>query len=261
MLFDIGVVSTPEPFLKLVHQGIILGEDGEKMSKRWGNVVNPDDVIDQYGADALRLYEMFMGPLEAMKPWSTKSVEGVTRFLDRLWRLCVEEDGRPSAALGDDAPDPATELLLHQTLKKVTEDIENLKFNTAIAQMMVAVNELTRLERRPRRALERLVLVLSPFAPHIAEELWQRLGHAGSLACEPWPAWDPALVLEDTVTVAVQVNGKLRATLELPRGLGADQVRDAALADERIRKHLEGVTVKKVIHVPNKLLSLVVAPR
>jgi len=261
VLFDIGVVSTPEPFMKLVHQGIILGEDGEKMSKRWGNVVNPDDVIDQYGADALRLYEMFMGPLEAMKPWSTQSVEGVTRFLDRLWRLCLEEDGTPSPMITDDAAEQATERLVHQTVKKVTEDIENLKFNTAIAQMMVCVNELTKLERRPRRALEALVLVLSPFAPHIGEELWQRLGHAGSLAHGPWPAWDPALVLEDTVTVAVQVNGKLRATLELPRDLGADQARDAALADERIQKHLEGATLKKVIHVPNKLVSLVVAPK
>jgi leucyl-tRNA synthetase len=255
------VVSTPEPFLKLVHQGIILGEDGEKMSKRWGNVVNPDDVIDQYGADALRLYEMFMGPLEAMKPWSTSSVEGVTRFLDRLWRLCLEEDGGRSHALTEEAPDAATERLVHQTVKKVSEDIEGLKFNTAIAQMMVCVNELTRLERRPRWALERLVLVLSPFAPHIAEEIWQRLGHDGSLAYEPWPAWDPALVLEDTVTVAVQVNGKLRATLELPRDLGAEQVREAALADPRILKYVEDATVRKVIHVPNKLLSLVVTPR
>ena len=260
VLYDIGVVSTPEPFLKLVHQGIILGEDGEKMSKRWGNVVNPDDVIDQYGADALRLYEMFMGPLEAMKPWSTSSVEGVTRFLDRLWRLCVEEGGTLSAALTDDAPDAATERLVHQTVKKVTDDVEGLKFNTAIAQMMVCVNELTKLERRPRLALERLVLVLSPFAPHLAEELWERLGHAGTLAYEPWPAWDPALVLRDTVTVAVQVNGKLRATLELPRDTGPEAARQAALADERIARYLEGASIKKVIHVPNKLLSLVVAP-
>jgi len=261
VLFDIGVVSTPEPFLKLVHQGIILGEDGEKMSKRWGNVVNPDDVIDQYGADALRLYEMFMGPLEAMKPWNTNSVEGVTRFLDRLWRLCVEEDGTLNATLTDQPPDPATARLVHQSVKKVTEDVESLKFNTAIAQMMVCVNELTRLERRPRWALERLVLVLAPFAPHIAEELWQRLGHPESLAHEPWPAWDPALVLEDTVTVAVQVNGKLRAILELPRGLVADQVREIALADERIQKYLEGASVRKMIHVPDKLLSLVIVPK
>jgi len=160
-----------------------------------------------------------------------------------------------------DAPKPATERLVHQTVRKVTEDIEALKFNTAIAQMMVLVNELTPLVRRPRRALETLVLTLSPFAPHLCEELWSRLGHPDSLACEPWPAWDPALVLEDTVTVAVQVNGKLRATLELPRGASQDQVRDAALADEHVRRHVEGATIKKVIHVKDKLLSLVIAPR
>jgi leucyl-tRNA synthetase len=150
---------------------------------------------------------------------------------------------------------------VHQTVKKVSEDVENLKFNTAIAQMMVCVNELTRLDRRPRWAIERLVLVLSPFAPHIAEELWQRLGHPDSLSHAPWPAWDPALVLEDTVTVAIQVNGKLRATLDLPRDLGPDQVREIALADERIQKYLVGASIRKVIHVPNKLLSLVVTPK
>ncbi len=261
VLYDIGVVSTLEPFPKLVHPGTILGEDNQKMSKRWGNVVNPDDVIDEYGADALRLYEMFMGPLDAMKPWSTKGVEGVTRFLDRVWRLGVDEDGEPSRALTATAPDPGTERLVQQTVKKVTEDIEALKFNTAIAQMMVLVNELTRLERRPRSALERLVLVLSPFAPHLGEELWRRLGHADSLAYAPWPAWDPALVLEDTVTVAVQVNGKLRATLALERGTSQDAAREAALADERIRKYLDAAQLKKVIYVPNKLLNLVVAPK
>ena len=260
VLYDIGVVSTPEPFPRLVHPGIILGEDNQKMSKRWDNVVNPDQVIDEYGADALRLFEMFMGPLEAMKPWSTKGVEGLARFLDRVWRLVVEEDDRPSAALTADAPDPPTARLMHQTVRKVTEDVEALKFNTAIAQMMVFVNELTRLERRPRAAVEALVLVLAPFAPHIAEELWQRLGHEPSLARAPWPTWDPALVLEQTVTVAVQVNGKLRGTLELARGTARDEALEAARADERIRRHLEGQAIRKVIHVPDKLLNLVVGP-
>jgi leucyl-tRNA synthetase len=260
VLYDIGVVSTPEPFVKLVHQGIILAEDSRKMSKRWDNVVNPDDVIDRYGADALRVYEMFMGPLEASKPWSTQNVEGITRFLDRVWRLYVEEDGALSRAITDDAPEAQTAHILHQTIRKVTEDLEALKFNTAIAQMMVCVNELTRLERRPRAALETFVLLLSPFAPHIGEELWLRLGHAGSLARAQWPAWDPALVVENTVTVAVQVNGKLRATLELPRGTGADEVKAAALADEHVRRHVEGMVVRKAIHVPDKLLNLVVGP-
>ncbi|MBI5710009.1 MAG: leucine--tRNA ligase [Candidatus Eisenbacteria bacterium] len=258
VLYDIGVVSTPEPFIKLVHQGTILGEDGQKMAKSRGNVVNPDDVIDQYGADALRLYEMFMGPLEASKPWSTKSVEGITRFLDRVWRLCLDEDGRPSAALSGQEPTLEQRRLLHQTIRKVTEDLEALKFNTAIAQMMVFVNELTRLERRPRALLEPFVLILSPFAPHLGEELWQRLGHPQSLAYEPWPAWDPALVVQDQVTVAVQVNGRLRATLELPRGSGPDAAREAALADERVKRFVDRARIRKVIHVPDKLLNLVV---
>src|SRR5262245_30200874 len=205
VLYDIGAVSTVEPFLKLVHQGTILGEDGRKMSKSWGNVVSPDEIMDQHGADAVRLYEMFMGPLEAMKPWSTASVEGITRFLDRVWRLYVDEDGSLSRAITPEAPAPDALRLLHQTIKKVTEDLDALKFNTAIAQMMVFVNELTKLERRPRALLEPFVLILSPFAPHLGEELWNRLGHKESLAHEPWPAFDPALVVEDQVTVAVQV--------------------------------------------------------
>jgi leucyl-tRNA synthetase len=259
VLFDVGLVSTPEPFMKLVHQGTVLGEDGQKMSKSVGNVVNPDDMIDQYGADAMRLYEMFMGPLEAMKPWSIKGVEGVSRFLDRVWRLVVEESGERSAALSDDPPDEATLRAVHQTIQKVTEDIEGLRFNTAIAQMMILVNHLTPQERRSRAAVEALVLLLSPFAPHLGEELWQRLSHAESLAYEPWPSYDPALVLTDTVTVAVQVNGKLRATLDLPRGAGREAAEAAALADERVRKHLAGAAPKKAIYVPDKLLNLVAA--
>jgi leucyl-tRNA synthetase len=267
VLFDIGVVSTPEPFMKLVHQGIILGEDNAKMSKRTatpenpnGNVVSPDYVIDRHGADALRVYEMFMGPLEAMKPWSMKGVEGITRFLDRVWRLAIDEAGTPSAALVHAEPEPATARVLHQTVKKVTEDIEALKFNTAVSQLMVLVNELTRLEQRPRAAVESLVLLLAPFAPHLAEELWRRLGHAESLARAPWPTWDPRLCIEDTVTLAVQVNGKLRGTLELARGTPKEAALDAARADERVRRHLEGQAIRKVIHVPDKLLNLVVGP-
>jgi len=259
VLYDAGVVSTPEPFVKLVHQGTILGEDNRKMSKSWGNVVNPDDMIDAYGADAMRLYEMFMGPLEAMKPWSSNGVEGVARFLDRAWRLVVGEDGGLSPALGGDAPDGDAVRVLHKTIKKVTEDIEGLRFNTAIAQLMVFVNEATKLERRPRALVEPFVLLLAPFAPHLAEELWRRLGHADSLAHEAWPAFDPGLVVEDVVTVAVQVNGKLRATLELPRGATPEAAREAAVADERVRRYLEGAEVKKVIHVPDKLVSFVVA--
>jgi leucyl-tRNA synthetase len=258
VLFDIGVVSTPEPFLKLVHQGTILGEDGQKMSKSVGNVVNPDEVIDQYGADAVRLYEMFMGPLEASKPWSTKSVEGITRFLDRVWRLFVAEDGGASSAIVDDEGPIEARRVMHQTIRKVTEDLEALKFNTAIAQLMVCVNELTRLERRPRALLGDVPLLLNPFAPHLAEELWQRLGHPETLAYEPWPTWDPALVVEDVVTVAVQVNGKLRATLELPRGADQATAQTAALEDQRVKRYVNGNAIRKAIYVPDKLLNLVV---
>ena len=173
------------------------------MSKSLGNVVNPDDMIERYGADAMRLYEMFMGPLEATKPWSSKSIESVTRFLDRVWRLYVDEDGRPSAALAEAPAAEPERRVLHRTIRKVTQDLEALAFNTAIAQMMVFVNELTPLERRPREVLEPFVLLLAPFAPHLAEELWRRLGHAESLAYEPWPAWDPALV-EQCQTIAAR---------------------------------------------------------
>jgi leucyl-tRNA synthetase len=259
VLFDIGVVSTPEPFMKLVHQGTVLGEDGQKMSKSAGNVVNPDDMIDRFGADAVRLYEMFMGPLEAMKPWNTHGVEGITRFLDRVWRLVVDDEGRLSGSLTGGAPGPEIERLLHQTVRKVTEDIEGLHFNTSIAQLMVYVNALTPLERRPRAAIEPLVLVLSPFAPHLCEELWQRLGHAKSLAYEPWPKWDPAKVIEESVTFAVQINGKLRATLELPRDIAQAEAQQAALGDERVRRYVDGGEIRKVIFVPNKLLNLVIA--
>jgi leucyl-tRNA synthetase len=257
VLFDIGVVSTPEPFMKLVHQGTVLGEDGQKMSKSVGNVVNPDEMIDLYGADAMRLYEMFMGPLEATKPWSTKGVEGVSRFLDRVWRLVVDEEGKTTVV--DDTPDEHGLRVLHQTVQKVTEDLEDLRFNTAIAQMMVFTNEATPLARRPRALIEPFVLVLSPFAPHLAEELWQRLGHRDSLAYEPWPSFDPALIRTDTVTVAVQVNGKLRATLDLPRGIGQAEAEQAALGDERVRRHIDGKSVRKAIYVPDKLINLVLS--
>ena len=257
VLFDIGVVSTTEPFMKLVHQGTILGQDNRKMSKSWGNVVNPDDMIDQYGADAMRVYEMFMGPLEAMKPWNTKGVDGTTRFLDRVWRLYVHEDGTP--ALDASPVAPGMDSLLHRTIRKVTEDIEALKFNTAIAQMMVFVNEVMKHDTRSRALLEPFVLLLSPFAPHLAEDLWRRLGHADTLAYAPWPAYDAALCVDDTVTVAVQVNGKLRATLDLPRGAEQATVQQAAMADERVKKYLADGALKNVIHVKDKLLNLVVA--
>jgi leucyl-tRNA synthetase len=247
--------------MKLVHQGTVLGGDGTKMAKSVGNVVNPDEMMDRFGADAVRMYEMFMGPLEAMKPWSTHGVEGIARFLDRVWRLVVTEDGSLSPGLTADAPTADQLRLLHQTIGKVTGDLEALHFNTAIAQLMVYVNEMTPLERRPRALIEPFVLLVAPFAPHIAEDLWQRLGHGESLAHAPWPAWDEALARAGTVTVAVQVNGKLRATIELPRGTREAEAKQLALADERVRRHVDSAEIRKVIFVPDKLLSLVVTPR
>ncbi len=258
VLNDIGVASTPEPFLKLVHQGTVLGEDNQKMSKSRGNVVNPDEMMDQFGADAVRLYEMFMGPLEAMKPWSTRGVEGITRFLDRVWRLIVNEAGGPSLAGIEAEPSLEQRRLLHQTIKKVTDDLEALRFNTAIAQMMVFTNEVTKLKTRPRALLEPFVLLLSPFAPHIAEELWERLGKAPSVATQPWPEYDPVLVARDRLTIPIQVNGKLRSKIEVPADSSEAEVVRLARQDAKLSEWLQGKTPRKVIYVEKKLVNFVV---
>ena len=256
VLFDIGVVTTPEPFKRLVHQGIVLGEDNQKMSKSRGNVVNPDDMIDRFGADAVRLYEMFMGPLEAMKPWSTRGVEGVTRFLERVWRLIVNEEGRLSPAVVSSAPALEQQRILHQTIKKVTEDIEHLRFNTAISQMMVFTNEMTKLEQRPRSLIEPFVLVLSPFAPHLAEELWALLGHRPSVSQQPWPEFDPALTVSDRLTIPIQINGKLRGKMEVASDTERREVE--ALARQQAAEWLQGKELKKIIYVEKKLINFVV---
>jgi len=258
VLYDIGVVSTPEPFKKLVHQGIVLGEDNQKMSKSRGNVVNPDEMIERFGADAVRLYEMFMGPLEAMKPWSTRGVEGVTRFLDRVWRLIVNDDGSLSQAVVNVEPSADQRRLLHQTIKKVTEDLEDLRFNTAISQMMVFTNELTKLDRRPRALLEPLVFLLAPFAPHLCEELWETLGHAPNVSRQPWPSFDPALVVSDRIEIPIQVNGKLRSKIEVPADWTEEQVVALAKQDAKLAEWLQGKPPRKVIYVPKKLINFVV---
>ena len=256
VLYDVGVVSTPEPFKKLVHQGIVLGEDNQKMSKSRGNVVNPDEMMDTFGADAVRLYEMFMGPLEAMKPWSTRGVEGITRFLDRVWRVMMGEDGTLSHAVTTDEPGLEQRRLLHQTIRKVTEDVEELRFNTAISQMMIFTNEMTKLERRPRALLEPFVLLLAPFAPHLSEELWERLGHVPSVAHQPWPSFDPALVVSDRMTIPIQVNGKLRGKIELDVTASREQIE--ALAREQVQEWVQGKPPRKVIYVEKKLINFVV---
>jgi len=257
VLYDLQLVSTPEPFQKLVNQGLILGEDGEKMSKSRGNVVNPDDIIARYGADAFRLYEMFMGPLEAVKPWNTRSIEGVDRFLNRVWRLVVAGDGL-NPRLKDVPPDAETTPRLHHTIKTVTDDLEGLRFNTAISAMMIFLNALEATDPLPRRAAETLIVLLSPFAPHVAEELWERLGHKTGLASERWPDYDPKALETAEVVLVVQVNGKVRARITVATDAGEDALKQTVLADERVKRFLNGQTVKQIIIVPNRLVNIVV---
>ena len=262
VLFDLGHVSTPEPFQRLVNQGLILGEDGQKMSKSRGNVVNPDDVIKEYGADSLRLYEMFMGPLEATKPWSMSGVEGVFRFLARVWRLVMEEnaDGEwlPSAALQEVPMDKTTAKVVHATIKKVGEDIEALSFNTAISQMMICTNALTALNPRPAEAVRLLLRILGPFAPHLAEELWARTGGSGLVSDETWPAYDPALLIEDEIEMPVQVNGKLREKIVVKKDATQPEIEAIAKAAPKVAEAIAGKEIKKLIVVPGRLVNIVV---
>ena len=259
VLFDLGYVNTPEPFMKLRHQGIILGEDSRKMSKSRGNVVNPDDVVLEYGADALRMFEMFMGPLEEMKPWSTHGVEGVFRFLNRVWRLYVTEEGALNPAMTDAEPSVEFARVFHQTVKKVSDDIPALCFNTAIAQMMIFVNEATKLDVLPKSILRDFIVVLAPFAPHVAEELWQKMGCASSLfTTASWITYDPALLVEDEATIIAQVNGKIRARFNAPRDVAEDRLKELALSEPNMKTHLEGKQIVKVIVVLNKLVNIVV---
>jgi leucyl-tRNA synthetase len=253
VLYDIGVVDHPEPFLKLVHQGMILGADGEKMSKSKGNVVNPDDVVKEHGADALRLYEMFMGPLEAVKPWQTNQLIGVVRFRDKVFNLV-------SAGVSDDALSDAQMREMHKTIKKVTKDIELLSFNTAISQMMVFTNYLRDIgSKSPREALEVLVLLVSPFAPHVAEECWALLGHKKSLSSAPWPTYKEELCVDSVVTVAIQVNGKVRGTVDVEKTLSESAILELALTLPGVTKFTSGLDVKKIVYVQGKILNIVVA--
>jgi leucyl-tRNA synthetase len=320
VLFDLGVVRHPEPFSKLVHQGMILGQTfrylahvdeagrevrafsvdspkievvgknewvekgtetrlqerscvgemvwregkpfhpqhdielqivNEKMSKSRGNVVNPDDVVREYGADALRVYEMFMGPLERTKPWQTSGIVGVKNFLDKVYTLCTRN-------VSNEALGAETAKLMHRTVKKVSEDIDALRFNTAVSQMMICVNHLMGLPEPPREALERLLLCLAPFAPHLAEELWQRLGNAPSLAHQPWPEWDEALCQDEIVEMPVQINGKVRSRVVLPRVATEEEARQAALADEKVQAYLTGKNLVKLVFVPGRILNLII---
>ncbi len=245
----------------LAETDIELTAQVEKMSKSRGNVINPDDVVNDYGADSLRLYEMFMGPLEATKPWSMRGVEGVYRFLGRVWRVFIDDradDVRLADSVRDVPPEKETLRQLHRTIQRVTEDLDGMRFNTAIAAMMEFTNHLTPLTVRPRSVLGPLVLLLSPFAPHLAEELWHALGHRDSLAYEPWPTFDAALTRADTIEVPVQINGKVRLRLTVPAGIDKAELEKTALADERVRQAIEGKQVRKVIVVQGKLVNIVV---
>jgi leucyl-tRNA synthetase len=257
VLFDLGYASTDEPFQKLIHQGMILGEDNQKMSKSRGNVINPDDVVRDWGADAFRLFEMFMGPLEMMKPWSTKGVEGVFRFLNRAWNMIIDEQGNVHRSIADAPMTREQERVLHYTIKKIGEDIDGLRFNTAISQMMIFVNEFFSAAQKSREAMEKFVLLLSPFAPHIAEELWTKLGHTSSLAYEPFPAHDPAKAQADTVEVVIQVNGKLRGKMHVPLNTEEETLLANAMKDEAVRKFIGDQKIVKTITVKNKLVNIV----
>jgi leucyl-tRNA synthetase len=289
VLFDLGCVSTPEPFFKLVNQGLILGEDGQKMSKSRGNVVNPDYILKEFGADAFRLYEMFMGPLEMVKPWNTKGVEGVYRFLGRVWRLFVDEASETefeqqettaktpgcqgllnliklNSAIKDAAATPAQLKTLHACIKKVTEDLDGMRFNTAISAMMVFVNDAITWETKPVSVLRDFLILLAPFAPHVAEELWAKLNtqhstsniqHPISLSYAVWPGFNAALLVEDTLEIPVQVNGKLRDVIKVPANADNATVEAAARASEKVQQFIAGKTIRKVIIVPKKLVNLV----
>lgn len=256
VLYDLGVVPTKEPFQKLFNQGMILGEGNEKMSKSKGNVVNPDQIIESHGADTLRMYEMFMGPLEASIAWSTNGLDGSRRFLDRIWRLLIE-DGSISGKVTEQN-DGSMEKVYHQTVKKVTEDFEGLRFNTAISQMMVFINEAYKAESLAKEYIEGFVKMLSPIAPHLAEELWNKLGHSETVTYEAWPTYDESKLVDDEIEIVVQVNGKVRSKLTVAKDSSKEQLEQAALADENVQKAAEGKEVRKVIAIPGKLVNIVV---
>jgi leucyl-tRNA synthetase len=267
VLFDLSYVSKPEPFQRLVNQGIILGEDNQKMSKSRGNIVNPDDVIDQYGADAFRCYEMFMGPLEQMKPWSMRGVEGVARFLARVWRLFMTENQAGnwelSAKIRNVGPTGAQTKITHATIKKVTNDIESLSFNTAISQMMIFVNAFTNAETLPLSAMRSFLVLLNPFAPHLTSELWEKLNakfrdNAGEITDQKWPDYDERFLVEDEVEMVIQVNGKVRDRMKMSILATEEEMKSAALANPKIQKFTAGKNIRKIVVVPRKLVNIVV---
>lgn len=257
VLYDLGFVPTKEPFQKLFNQGMILGEGNEKMSKSKGNVVNPDDIIESHGADTLRLYEMFMGPLEASIPWSTTGLDGARRFLDRIWRLFINDEGTLSEKV-QTSNDTTLEKAYHQTVKKVTEDFEHIRFNTAISQMMVFINECYKVEVIPTHYVEGFVKMLSPIAPHLAEEIWSTLGHATTITYEVWPTYDESKLEDSEIDVVVQVNGKVRTKVKVAKDASKEVLEQVALEDQKVKDHTDGKQIVKVIAIPGKLVNIVV---
>jgi len=267
VMYDAGLVDFDEPFIKLVNQGMVLASDGSKMSKSRGNVIPPDGLVEKYGASALRTYELFMGPFEEPISWSERGVPGTFRFLARVWRLVTREASRSiqaRSAPSYNAEEKELRTLMHRTIKKVTDDLEALKFNTAVAALMEYVRKLSRWESKPlassslwREAIESLVLMLAPIAPALAEELWHRLGREPFVICQPWPRYDPALVAGDMVTIAVQVDGKLRARLDVERDIGEKQICELALLNKRVRTFIGDRPILKTVFVPGRILNFV----
>ena len=259
VLYDLGLVSTKEPFKKLYNQGMILGDDGTKMSKSRGNVINPEEIMDEYGADSMRLYEMFMGPLNKSKPWSTKGLQGCYRFVNKLWSIIVDENGNLSKKIVDnDEGNKDTLFLHHQTIKKLGEDIEDLHFNTAVSQLMIYCNHLQKCNTVSKKLIEELVIILSPFVPHIAEEFWSLLGQSQTISYQSWPQYSEDLIQLDEVTIAVQVNGKLRANINVSKDSNESDVISEAMSLENVKKFTSDGNIVKTIYVPNRLLNFVV---
>lgn len=256
-LYDIGVVPTKEPFQNLFNQGMILGENNEKMSKSKGNVVNPDDIVESHGADTLRMYEMFMGPLDASIAWSTNGLDGSRRFLDRIWRLLVNDDGTITDKMTETDDTGKLEKVYHQTVKKVTENYEELKFNTAISQLMVFINDAYKADSLPKVYIEGFVKLLAPVAPHIAEELWSKLGHSESITYGTWPAFDEAKLVDNEVEIVIQINGKVKTKLMVPTDTTREKLEEIAMGDDSIKEQIDGKTIRKVIAVPGKLVNIV----
>ncbi|MFD2705359.1 leucine--tRNA ligase [Salibacterium lacus] len=259
VLYDIGVVPTKEPFQRLYNQGMILGENNEKMSKSKGNVVNPDDIIKTHGADTLRLYEMFMGPLEAAVAWSENGLDGARRFLDRVWRIFTDEKQALSEAVTESGGTEDFERTYHKTVYKVTEEFSHLRFNTGISQLMVFMNEAYKQETLPRPFMEGFIKLLAPVAPHLAEEIWELLGHEGTIAYEPWPSYDENMLVEDEVEIVLQINGKVRSKAVVPKDADEEQLETIAREDEKISEEIEGKTIRKVIAIPGRLVNIVAA--